>query len=646
MTPADRDTALENLCQEVLGDWTLLTQHPTQRPGSHVWRVRNTDGQEFVAKRHLNQQKHQREDHAYTQWVPALSERAPRLIASEPRVPAIVMTAIPGEPADGGVTGSPPHPGSEADYHRQAGELLRRLHTTRAGPLTSEPPNPLSRRLEHWLPAAQLILTTDDIALVASCTACLADAKGVPLVPCHLDYQPRNWVIDRTGVLRIVDFEHARLDVAIRDIVRLEYRHWLGRPDLREAFYEGYATPLHDRDRALLKACAALDAVTAIVRGQAGNDPLLTAHGYTTLRQLRDGAETENHRKPLRPRDGASPRSTIMATQLDDPDHVGRDLTLFRTRAYRFSDDPRHYVMAETAEEHFLSGKSLSPAVLTQIRYSLDQLRTNGRIPAFDPDSAAADGLDLELELARRGPHLYSTSLAAREPDLVVAIVGAPRSGTSHLVNVLARQHHFAYFTTASCWAWPVWNLHHSERHLFTEFGDVPLSVDNKRTRIIPSLVMPAEAEDVYARAIPVYRHMSGHRYAMDFSQQGDLGILRAGTQAHIKYFNSTSFLTKSPFHSFRIPAFERLWGTRMRYVHIARDRDDSALSMARNNFEYIVNDRVLSPAEAWFLFENSLAGALPTSRVLKVTYGQLLADESGLVRNILDWLKIDQATA
>lgn len=644
MTPADRDTALENLCREVLGDWELLAQHPTQRPGSQVWRVRNTDGREFVAKRHLNQQKHERESHAYRHWVPTLTERAPRLIASEPRVPAIVMTALPGEPADSGAPGSPPHPETEAHYHRQAGELLRRLHTTRAGPPASEPPNPLSQRLAHWLPAAQLILTTDELALLTSFTADLADADTVPLVPCHLDYQPRNWVVDETGVLRIVDFEHARLDIAIRDLVRLEYRHWPGRPDLREAFYEGYATPL--LDRGLLQACAALDAITAIVRGQTGNDPLLTAHGYATLGQLRDGPGAENHRNPLRPEHKTSPRSTTMATQLEDPDHIGRDLTLFRTRAYRFSDDPRHYVMAEQVEEDFLSGGSPSPAVLTQIRYGLDQLRTNGRIPAFDPDSAAAEGLDLELELARRGPHLYSTSLAAREPDLVLAIVGAPRSGTSHLVNVLARQHHFAYFTTASCWAWPVWNLHHSERHLFTEFGDVPLSVDNKRTRIIPSLVMPAEAEDVYARAIPVYRHMSGHRYAMNFSQQGDVGVLRAGTQAHIKYFNSTSFLTKSPFHCFRIPAFERLWGTRMRYVHIARDRDDSALSMARNNFEYIVNDRVLSPGEAWFLFENSLASALPTSRVLKVTYRQLLADERGLVRNILDWLKIDRSTA
>jgi hypothetical protein len=44
-------------------------------------------------------------------------------------------------------------------------------------------------------------------------------------------------------------------------------------------------------------------------------------------------------------------------------------------------------------------------------------------------------------------------------PSMVLIIVGAPRSGTSHLFNLLAGTGMFAYLTTASCWAWPVRNV-------------------------------------------------------------------------------------------------------------------------------------------------------------------------------------------
>jgi phosphotransferase family enzyme len=287
MTRTEPDHALENLCQVALGDWRFLEEHTTQRPGSHVWRVKNSAGLEFVAKRHLTQQKHQREGHAYRQWVPTLAERAPRLIQSDPGIPGIIMTAIPGQQAADATAGPSSQPGREADHHHQAGELLRHLHTTAPGAVSPETPSTLTQRLENWMPRARLILTAEELALVARSTADLADADTLPLVPCHLDYQPRNWVIDANGVLRILDFEHARLEVDIRDFVRLEFRHWTARPDLREAFYDGYGLSLQDRDSSLLNACAAMDSVTAIVRGKTSNNPMLAARGYETLHQIR-----------------------------------------------------------------------------------------------------------------------------------------------------------------------------------------------------------------------------------------------------------------------------------------------------------------------------------------------------------------------
>jgi hypothetical protein len=103
----------------------------------------------------------------------------------------------------------------------------------------------------------------------------------------------------------------------------------------------------------------------------------------------------------------------------------------------------------------------------------------------------------------------------------MVVIVGAPRSGASHLFNLLAATGSYSYFTTASCWAWPVRNLRQPERRVFTTLGETTvLTVDNKKTRIIPGLVMPGEAEDIWHRAMPVYRHIRDHRY--DIRQQSE----------------------------------------------------------------------------------------------------------------------------
>ncbi|MGH3685851.1 MAG: phosphotransferase enzyme family protein [Pseudonocardiaceae bacterium] len=594
----DTGPDLEGLCQEVLGEWRLLARHTTRRAGGEVLHVRNARGEEFAAKRHLNQRKHRREVHAYAHWVPNLAERAPRMVAADPTVPGILITAVPGQPAHRDGAGPSVMPDKEAGIHRQAGKLLQRLHSAEPGRSSPDPLSALGARLAQWLPDAWRLLTSEDIDLVSRCTADLAVADRLPLVPCHLDYQPRNWMIDVAGDLRVIDFEHARLDIAIRDLVRLEFRHWTERPDLREAFLDGYGRSLDDNERALLKACAAIDAVTAVVRGHARDDPVLTSQGRATLLRLRDQSETVNCRPPTqsaRLAQHARVSPLPISRQLESPDIVGRDLALFRTRAYRFSDDPRHYVMAEWFEESFLTGSLPSPATLRYVRTGLAQLRADGRMPAFDPAVAEAEGLDAEVEIARRADYRYAMALSPREPELIVAIVGAPRSGTSHLVNVLARQQLFAYFTAASCWAWPVWNLLQVNRHLFTEVGDAVFAVDNKRTRTIPGLVMPAEAEDVYARAIPVYRHLAGHRYHIDPTGQGDLDVLCGGINAHLDYFNTQRFLTKSPFNSFRIPALENMWGTKVRYIHIVRDQSDSADSMMRNNFEYVVNGRLLS---------------------------------------------------
>jgi hypothetical protein len=324
--------------------------------------------------------------------------------------------------------------------------------------------------------------------------------------------------------------------------------------------------------------------------------------------------------------------------QLRAPDPDSRDVALLRARLYRFSDDRNDYVLAEGLEERLLAGHQLRPSTLVYVRQSLTAIRAHGQPLPFPSDIAADEGIDVVAELAARGPHAWQHAPQSMAPQAVMVIVGAPRSGTSHLFNLLARAGPFSYFTTASCWAWPVRNLTCAQRHLFTAFGDVVLAVDNKHTRIIPGLVMPGEAEDIWARAIPAYRHIAGHRYEIVPAQVVQPEILDAAVRAHAAYFGSPLLLAKSPFSSFRIPQIDALWDSTVRYIHIVRDRRETADSMRRNRIEFLCNSRLLAAEDAWQVFIDAVREHAPADRLLTVTHRDLLADPARVLPRILSW--------
>jgi len=641
MTGIDSD--LSRLCDTNLGTWRLMHFHRTQRPGSHVLRLQAFDGCEYVVKRHINQVKHQREIHAYTHWTATLEGRSPRLVAADQSIPAIILTTVPGQPVL--PNGDGRQSATDADLERQAGELLRRFHSAEPQAPPVHPQTTLQERLNRWLPDAHRILPAADLHFVRRCMEQLTGLPTLPIHPCHLDYQPRNWLIDN-GAVHVVDFEHARLDMAVRDFVRLEYGHWVSRPDLREAFYDGYGRQLGDAERSALIGCAAITAVTAVVRGTTGDNPVLASHGQAILTRLHASLGTQQHARAAKhSRSQPSARhalSTGLIRHLTSPDRTGQDLALYRARSYRFSDDLRHYVLAECLEERFLEGALPTARTVEYIRGCLSGIRRDGQILDFDAKVSSAEGIDAEHEILKREAHNYTRTLSAHEPEMIVAIVGAPRSGTSHLVNLLARHGNVGYFTTATCWAWPIRNLDHPGRTLFTAASDIVLTVDNKRTRTIPALVMPGEAEDVYARAVPVYRHLAGHRYEIHPCRIWKLDVLRGGINAHLQHFGSSTFLTKSPFNSLRIPVLEQIWGTRARYIHIVREQHGAADSMRRNYFEFVVDGVALTAEHAWTHFTSTVENAAPMERTLTVTHHDLLTDPNTVIELILEWLGVE----
>ena len=278
------------------------------------------------------------------------------------------------------------------------------------------------------------------------------------------------------------------------------------------------------------------------------------------------------------------------------------------------------------------------PATINAVRACLKQIRRNDSPSAFQGALATAENIVITTALTERAAYMWQQVPLVTPPSIVVIIVGAPRSGTSHLFNLLAATGKFAYLTTASCWAWPVRNLLQPGRLPFTDVGDTVLEVDNKRTRIIPGLVMPGEAEDIWHRAMPVYQHIRGHRYETSpEAAAGDVRILQAAAHAHLARFQRTVLLAKSPFSSFRIPQIERLWRNAVRYIHIIRDQHEAADSMRRNHFEFTANGHLLTAELAWSRFVGSVHRHAPAGRTTTIRHEQLMNNPGHAVELIVD---------
>jgi Ser/Thr protein kinase RdoA (MazF antagonist) len=240
-----------------------------------------TDHGDVIVKRHRGADRHQQEVHAYTHWTAALREQAPRLLAATTDPPTIVITAVPGRPLAN--TSLPPL--LEAMAHQQAGTILRDLHN--AAPARTDPDMTgwLAERGEYWLARARQLMPSSQRAEIRAHLRALQDLCPIPAVPCHLDYTLRNLLCavdgnlgsvvngtigtppDLTTSVNIaaIDFEHARYDLAARDLVRLANRVWKNRPDLKEAFLQGYGA-LTSVDLQVIEHCSYLDTLTGTVR--------------------------------------------------------------------------------------------------------------------------------------------------------------------------------------------------------------------------------------------------------------------------------------------------------------------------------------------------------------------------------------------
>jgi hypothetical protein len=272
------DVDLHAFAESRMGPCEVASQTVAGGHSGRVARVRDGHGREYIAKQHSTAEKHRREVAAYRHWAAALGDGAARLVAADPEALMILVTALPGRTdQDAG----------EVPAHRQAGALLRRLHDAQPAEPLAGFPEWLATRIRWWRDQAAPLLSAGEQDLIDQHLVALHDLGTPSGGPCHLDYQPRNWLIDGTGTLRVIDFEHARVGLQARDFVRLQFRYWPTRPDLRAAFFDGYGRQLTAEEQQLVRHCGAIDALTGLVRGTKTSDTALAGHGRSTLRLLR-----------------------------------------------------------------------------------------------------------------------------------------------------------------------------------------------------------------------------------------------------------------------------------------------------------------------------------------------------------------------
>ncbi len=254
---------LRDYASQVLGSCELLDDFSWPHHRSAVLRLRDAAGAEWFLKCHRDRERYDAELTAYRTWVTALRGSAPRLQAFDESLQALILSAVPGQPASWPAT-QPGQPDTdltgETAIHRAAGRILRRLHD--AQPAIPWPDFAASKieQFNDLRPAVAALLTRRQLDAARIEIARLASIPAPVQVPCHHDFTPRNWLVDGDAVY-VFDFEWSGPDAWVADLARLHLGIWPTRPDLEQAFLQGYGRYLGPADRAALHGCAVLTGV-------------------------------------------------------------------------------------------------------------------------------------------------------------------------------------------------------------------------------------------------------------------------------------------------------------------------------------------------------------------------------------------------
>ncbi|SCF95675.1 phosphotransferase [Streptomyces sp. Ncost-T10-10d] len=276
------DPAVRDFAERAVGRITDWADVSWARESSRIWRARGAGGGVWFVKIHQNDRFHDREVTAYRNWVPGLGAAAPRLVAADHELRAVVVTAVPGRPLHGAVH----TPVEQQSIFRSIGQLAAAIHrSTRRRPYGPGDDAPLEK-LERHLDAARPHLGPGDEEFIRTVAKRAEALPVLDAVVTHGDFQLRNLLLADDGSLHLVDFERSEEGPAVRDFARLSDA-WANRPDPYESLMVGYGRPLTQIEEERLAVESALDSLSGIQYGRRMGDPELVERGRRTLARLR-----------------------------------------------------------------------------------------------------------------------------------------------------------------------------------------------------------------------------------------------------------------------------------------------------------------------------------------------------------------------
>ena len=258
---------LRDFAESVLGpDLQFENRSRSFGRQSVIWLITNPDGVRFWLKRHDLHYK--RELNALENWIPLLGEatwwRSSELVGKSDELATMILTNVEGGILD--ETGVSPEECGEMFY--LAGKFAAKLHGLE---LES---HDLGDSVDYFAAWGERYLSGADGVLDAK-TMQWARAEfdngsaftDVRFVRAHMDYSPRNWLIDRReeGIrFGVIDWERARVDFWLHDAQRMEQDHWRREPRLKEVFFDGYGRQLTDDEDHQVRLLTMVGAVAAV----------------------------------------------------------------------------------------------------------------------------------------------------------------------------------------------------------------------------------------------------------------------------------------------------------------------------------------------------------------------------------------------
>ena len=214
-----------------LGPIHRVTECPGEHGNSQVFRVELKTGRTIFVKR-LSARAFQQELAFYRSFAPRL-QNVPRLLEAHEKKCELILTELSGTTVTN-------HPNQEQVY-RQAGSFLGRLHSLEFQDPDEMPLRAaLLKRLELFNLEAGRLLETAYLTDITAQISCLISDVHLQRVPCHRDFMEYNWLLKNDGTVCFFDFEHARPDYWLLDLCKMNALVWLEKPNLKDAFFEGY----------------------------------------------------------------------------------------------------------------------------------------------------------------------------------------------------------------------------------------------------------------------------------------------------------------------------------------------------------------------------------------------------------------------